>query len=380
MEDWIRVLKEKLSDDRIELPDNAWELFEANYLAPKKRSKAFSIIIAATAITAAALASIVFLRHAEDNVMTPLESPVSPSELLADTYSTKKINDEDPRPIKEVVIRSKMNQGKESYKEDLIVPSPVLSEDSAVTSIDSVYFRQEVKEYTAYSKVFLDDFEHSSRRTSKRLTFTPYFSGMKNSSSAKLSPSAFTDSKLTSAYHRTFLEREISYNNIPFDNASDYNAITANHSIPFSFGVNVGYSLNPYLSIVSGIESSIYLSSFSNVFENTSASQRALYLGVPLRLEWNIWHDSPFSLILGAGGKVDRLIYGTIGENRLKDNSLNWSVTSCAGIRYCLIDNVAIYIAPEISWFFKPDNPAILTYRTENPFMVSINAGLSFRL
>ena len=78
MEDWIRVLKEKLSDDRIELPDNAWELFEANYLAPKKRSKAFSIIIAATAITAAALASIVFLRHAEDNVMTPLESPVSP--------------------------------------------------------------------------------------------------------------------------------------------------------------------------------------------------------------------------------------------------------------------------------------------------------------
>ena len=91
MEDWIRVLKEKLSDDRIELPDNAWELFEANYLAPKKRSKAFSIIIAATAITAAALASIVFLRHAEDNVMTPLESPVSPSELLADTYRTKKI-------------------------------------------------------------------------------------------------------------------------------------------------------------------------------------------------------------------------------------------------------------------------------------------------
>ena len=77
---------------------------------------------------------------------------------------------------------------------------------------------------------------------------------------------------------------------------------------------------------------------------------------------------------------MDRLIYGTIGENRLKDNSLNWSVTSCAGIRYCLIDNVAIYIAPEISWFFKPDNPAILTYRTENPFMVSINAGLSFRL
>ena len=108
--------------------------------------------------------------------------------------------------------------------------------------------------------------------------------------------------------------------------------------------------------------------------------QKATYLGIPLRIDYTILNEGRFSAWLGIGGKVDYLIYGNIGEERLVDKSLHWSVLSNVGIQYDLFKNFGVFISPVISYYFKPSEPAIITYRTEKPLMLNLSAGLKFTL
>ena len=66
-----------------------------------------------------------------------------------------------------------------------------------------------------------------------------------------------------------------------------------------------------------------------------------------------------------------------VGDDKLQDNTFNWSAVANVGLRYDFLDNVGMYLAPELSWYFKPEDPAILTYRTDNPLMFSVNFGLA---
>ena len=155
-------------------------------------------------------------------------------------------------------------------------------------------------------------------------------------------------------------------------------SIDGAHSIPVSFGIDVRVGLTSKIGLTSGIDLSRYRSRFN--LGQTSVTQNAYYLGIPLRLDWTMWQNGPVSVWLGGGGKVDRLVYGKFGSDRVKDNTLNWSIVGNLGIQYDLTKNVGVFLAPEVSYYFKPENPVIQTYRTENPLMFTVGAGLRFSL
>ena len=77
---------------------------------------------------------------------------------------------------------------------------------------------------------------------------------------------------------------------------------------------------------------------------------------------------------------IGYLVYGKFGSDRVKDNTLNWSIVGDLGIQYDLTNNVGVFLAPEVSYYFKPENPVLQTYRTENPLMFTVGAGLRFSL
>ena len=120
---------------------------------------------------------------------------------------------------------------------------------------------------------------------------------------------------------------------------------------------------------------SYYRSRFTHV-RGESKIQNAYYLGIPLRLDWVAWQSGPVSAWVGAGGKVDRLVYCKFGPATVKDNAFNWSATGVAGIQYELFPKVGLFLEPEVSYYFKPSDPVVQTYRTENPLMFSLGAGL----
>ena len=150
--------------------------------------------------------------------------------------------------------------------------------------------------------------------------------------------------------------------------------------IPLSFGIDFSVSIRPRLALTSGIDLSLYRSTFTGT-ENTGGmqfGQQAYYLGIPLRLEWTLWDQGRTSAWLGAGGKADYLVYGKFGAGRFKDNTVHWSAVGDLGVQYRLHPNVGLFLQPEISYYFKPSAPGVETYRTEQPLTFSLGAGVRF--
>jgi hypothetical protein len=91
------------------------------------------------------------------------------------------------------------------------------------------------------------------------------------------------------------------------------------------------------------------------------------------------------SVYAGSGLKVDRLIYGQCtttkwGAARIKDNGLNWSFIGDLGVQYDLFRNAGLFVAPEVSYFFKPSDPAVITYRDEHPLTFNVAVGMRITL
>ena len=157
-------------------------------------------------------------------------------------------------------------------------------------------------------------------------------------------------------------------------------AFSSQHVIPLSFGLDISVLLSPGLALTSGIDLSLYRSTFTET-ETTGGMQfrqRACYLGIPLRLDWTLWDQGRVSAWLGAGGKADYLISGRFGELRLKDNAAHFSAVGDLGVQYRLHPNVGLFLQPEVSYYFKPSNPALETYRTEHPLTFSLGVGARF--
>jgi hypothetical protein len=151
-----------------------------------------------------------------------------------------------------------------------------------------------------------------------------------------------------------------------------YYQMEAHHYSPLSLGLDISLTLTPKIALTTGVSFSVYKSKLS------SYVQKVYYLGVPFKIDIVTWHSDHISTWIGAGGKVDRQIYGKFDTFKLKDSSFHWSITSNIGIQYVLLPQIGLYFEPELSYYFKPSSPRVLTYRTENPLMVSLGGGIRF--
>ena len=219
-----------------------------------------------------------------------------------------------------------------------------------------------------------DVFEDIEEQTaSKRVAFAPIVKGFQGRGNGQLN-SGFVGTPLYGSEPSGFSGvHELPYQKLP-------DAFTPQHAIPLSFGLDVSVPLLPRLALTSGIELSLYRSTFTAT-ETTGGMQlrqRAYYLGIPLRLDWTLWDQGRFSAWLGAGGKADYLISGKFDELRLKDNTVHFSAVGDLGVQYRLLPNVGLFLQPEVSYYFKPANPALETYRTEHPLTFSLGVGARF--
>ena len=149
--------------------------------------------------------------------------------------------------------------------------------------------------------------------------------------------------------------------------------------MPISFGLSVGYLFLPKFALTSGADITYYHSriAFSDQ-PDKPATQHAYYLGIPAKVEGEIWHEGLFSAWLGAGTEVDRCVFAVLDGNRIHDNALHWSAMADLNIQYRLSEHLSIYLEPELTYSFKTQSPGLLTYRTESPLMFTVGAGLRF--
>ena len=151
------------------------------------------------------------------------------------------------------------------------------------------------------------------------------------------------------------------------------------HHSPIKTGLSVRIPVSERLGITTGLEYSLYRSSFT--FSQSGENKQSVhYLGIPVRLDWTFVSRRWFDVYLGGGLAGDYCLGATFAGRKIRSDGFGLSVLGAAGAQVNLNERIGIYIEPEVSWDALPGRSVLQTYRSENPFMFSLATGLRINL
>lgn len=161
-----------------------------------------------------------------------------------------------------------------------------------------------------------------------------------------------------------------------------------NHRVPVTVGVGVQYELTDRWAIESGVTYT-YLNSTgkSEGMFAYKTSQELHYVGVPLSASYKFVDTKRVEVYARAGGAIERAVaakrvqtVGTTDENLSNSTSqkidckgVQLSATVAVGAELKLSQRVGIYAEAGAGYFF--DNKQPLSYRTEHPLSLTLQAG-----
>ena len=380
MEEWIDIVKERLQDAQAPLPPNDWVEFAASSL-PARRTRVLPWLLPALAVAAAA-ALFVILKPREESGTVPdqpvaaierLEPdvPVTVAEVLPST-TTPLTAYRKPTSVPTVFPQ-------EVYDEPAIQaddqPEPEMDMQETETDKPDNPAREQAQEPAKNEEItawpdFFESETTSAPKPRRKFSVSPHIGGPGSRGVVQSHVSHYY-------YTSSFAANPGDYWAGVEIGSISYESWEAHHSLPLSLGLEVSYFPVSRLALTSGLDLSLYRSTFVlPYYPDISVWQQAYYLGIPFRVEWVALQAGRLSTWLGAGGKVDRCIRARQGETAATDDAFNWSVMADLSLLFALTKNLGLYVQPEVSWFFKPADPMLLTYRTEHPLMVTVNAGL----
>ena len=157
------------------------------------------------------------------------------------------------------------------------------------------------------------------------------------------------------------------------------------HNQPISFGFSVGYPLNTWLSLSSGLVYTKLSSTFTTLMPNHQIQrhQKLHYIGVPLNLQAHLlqWHG--FSLYLTAGAQADWNIKAESNTDGIKQvmdkDRMQWSVGGSLGLAYHIIPQLSLYAEPGVRHYID-NGSTINNYFKDKPTSFNLQLGLRFDL
>ena len=157
------------------------------------------------------------------------------------------------------------------------------------------------------------------------------------------------------------------------------------HDQPVSFGLTMGYQLNKWLSVGTGVVYTKLHSSFTTLMPNQKIvrNQKLHYLGVPLTLQAHLlqWHG--IGLYMTTGAQADWNIKAesnTDGIDQVMDKDrMQWSVGGSLGVEYRIIPQLSLYAEPGIRHYFN-NGSAINNYFKDKPTSFNLQLGLRLNI
>ena len=152
------------------------------------------------------------------------------------------------------------------------------------------------------------------------------------------------------------------------------------HDLPVSIGLSARFHLSDRLTFNTGMNYTMYRSTrtrySSGLDRGQTDIQRAHYVGIPLRLDWLIADKKNFNLYVGAGLQMDKCVYAIVGDERLHEKQILFGLNGAMGLQVNIVPMVGLYFEPEVSYALNKG--AIETFRSDEPFVVTVRGGLRF--
>ena len=164
------------------------------------------------------------------------------------------------------------------------------------------------------------------------------------------------------------------------DDINNTNGLETPHShrMPLVVGLSVKYPVTDKLGATTGLEYSLYSSSFS--YPTGEKTQLVHYLGVPVRLDWTLVSSRWLDAYLGAGIKGDLCVGATLDGKSIGKDGPAFRLLGAGGIQFNATRNLCLFVEPEVSWTFPSDRRILSTYSSEHPWMFTVASGVRINL
>lgn len=379
MKQWEDIVKDKLEGYESALPEGSLAAFRAraSIMAgqsghlPARRSPLLWLAAAA----AACLAAVFFLLRQAPEADSPLVAQVveSPKEIVIQPQEPVRVV-ETPRPAEKTKRAAVLETVEPTETIEIVEPAETVEEVETVEPVETV---ETVETVELAETVEFADTEVVTRTANSSGSYiaggvaggglaavyalakgVSHFAPAAGKSDYQYDPGLMTDQGNSSV--------------IPD------NLLSQKHSMPFKAGLSVKIKLNDRLGITTGLEYSLYTSRFK--YRNSGTlTQKAQYLGVPLRLDWTFASARCFDFYVGGGLQGDFCVGAKLGGKSIAKDGFSFSMLGVGGVQLNISKRIGIYMEPEFSWT-KTAGRVLDTYRSKHPFMFSATAGLRLNL
>ena len=413
MEDWADIIGEELENIEEPLPADDWNVLQQKYAAAQKRKRAAAFAWAGgiTSIAAAAALVLMLVRpdsssvipdstgdlkdlvadqlpHVEDVVPADTVTAETPA-AVPDTVIPKKnrqlpIDADAKKPSSDVLIAQDKTETKDEYsvEEEVfdVVKDTVSFTERLLADAGNTNDKKDAGEDNQTGYFGFDDFP-DDEPIRKRIKVSVGLSGSASANpipryydvnvepphdSAIPSPDPQDSTEIVTPEHASMVMRsKASY-------TEKYN-----HEIPKSFGISARFHLTDRLSINTGLTYTRYVSDRTRMFSYDNYQndrQHAHYLGIPVRVDWMIVNRKHFNFYMGAGVQADKCIYATAGGERLHEKEVLFGLNGAMGLQFNIMPMAGLYFEPDIS--YSLNEGSIKTYRSREPFMLTVRGGL----
>ena len=153
---------------------------------------------------------------------------------------------------------------------------------------------------------------------------------------------------------------------------------THSHRMPLVVGLSVKFPITEKIGITTGLEYSLYSSSFS--YPSGEKTQLVHDLGIPVRLDWTFVSSRWLDAYLGAGIKGELCVGATLDGQSIGKDCPAFRLLGAGGIQFNATRNLSLFVEPEISWTVPSERRVLSTYSSEHPWMFTVATGVRINL
>ncbi len=410
-EQWRQQMQQKMADYQQPAPEVSWDLLDKALATNKPKAKvvpmwmhrlAAAVVVGIVVVSAGYLVlrqqdedTMAIVSQQKTDILPSTETAEEAAEDVVATVKTNSTNQEALLTAHTPILRTQDVQEAEESATEQVEESTVSEPTQQTTPSTTATTQKESSPTKSHSAtvIYPSDFQYKKTTTSV--------------TASRLMAKAYLSNSMTGGANAMSLSTAISYgenggpdtNNPKEDTNLPLNPPTpiiqekeerVSHRQPIRFGLTLCYRLNDQWSIESGLVYTRLSSDYTYLLAGTpyaQGEQQLSYIGIPLKVNYQLWNNRHFGVYVAAGGMMEKMIKGTHqttenGQEQTTDVSirpLQFSVNGAIGMEYHLTNLTSIYAEPGVGYYF--DNGSdVPTYYQEKPFSFNLNVGLRFSI
>lgn len=157
------------------------------------------------------------------------------------------------------------------------------------------------------------------------------------------------------------------------------------HYQPISYGLSVGYPLSSRLSLSTGLVYTRLRSDFTSVMSDVSIlrQQTLHYLGIPLNVQYHLWHSGSLNVYLSTGAEADYNIKSKMVskgvEQQMDRDRWQFSMQGAVGIQYDVLPQLGLYAEPGVKYYFD-NGSSVSNFFKDKPLNLNLQVGLRLNI